>query len=61
MTPNDRKAKTDQHGKSSEGIIHDGKHGWHRPAVRRLETASWTHLQGKNGDDGKDQGSGGDV
>ena len=43
MLTTDRKANADQHGKNSEEIAPVGKAIWHRPAVRRLETAMETH------------------
>ena len=51
MISTDRKENADQRGKNLEEIAPAGKAIWHRPAVRRLETAPWTRFSPYPGDD----------
>ena len=51
MLTTERKANSDQHGKSLEEIAPVGKAIWHRPAVRRLATEPATgYISGNDTD-----------
>ena len=52
MIATDRKANAEQRDKNSKEIAPAGKAVWHRPAVRRLETAAETHLASGTKNDG---------
>ena len=58
MISTDRKANADQRDKSSKEIAPAGKAIWHRPAVRRLETAMETQIGAGIHQDGTGKDSG---